>query len=256
MYWRLSLLTGYRIVLLQFACSALFLSLHLLVADIIVCFVEEFSANNAVQVAKHDVIDWTCTRGWLNLPLGLSTEHEIYKASNTLRSYCQVARFNPDKSIPLAILKGAKGLAILTVAKAGVPLAYKLGTGLIGGVLMDFIIVLHDSKALKTFCSRMHFSLGAGWSAAAGLVGRVLERITAFRCPHVSMRAFGGRVGGGRHGSVRTVSFSAFVGVSLEGNVVATRMDTNLRFYGDPYLTTSDILLGMTCLDSDTYSSS
>ena len=36
----------------------------------------------------------------------------------------------------------------------------------------------------------------------------------------------------------------AFVGVSLEGNV-ATRMDTNLRFYGDPFLTTSDILLGM-----------
>lgn len=39
-------------------------------------------------------------------------------------------------------------------------------------------------------------------------------------------------------------STGAFVGVSLEGNVVATRMDTNLRFYGDPYLTTSDILLG------------
>ena len=43
----------------------------------------------------------------------------------------QVARLNPDKSIPLAILKGAKGLAILTVAKAGVLLAYKLGTGLV-----------------------------------------------------------------------------------------------------------------------------
>ncbi|KAL0001590.1 hypothetical protein SO802_015371 [Lithocarpus litseifolius] len=38
---------------------------------------------------------------------------------------------------------------------------------------------------------------------------------------------------------------SAFVGVSLEGNVVATWMNTNLRFYGDSYLTTSDILLGM-----------
>ena len=38
---------------------------------------------------------------------------------------------NPDKSIPLAILKGAKGLASLTVAKAGVLLAYKLGTGLV-----------------------------------------------------------------------------------------------------------------------------
>lgn len=30
----------------------------------------------------------------------------------------------------------------------------------------------------------------------------------------------------------------------MEGNVVATRMDANLQFYGDPYLTTSDILLG------------
>lgn len=48
------------------------------------------SISNAAQVAKHDVMDWTCTRGWLNLPVGLSMEHEIYKASNTLRSYCQV----------------------------------------------------------------------------------------------------------------------------------------------------------------------
>lgn len=39
-------------------------------------------------------------------------------------------------------------------------------------------------------------------------------------------------------------SAGAFVGVSLEGNIVATRMDTNLCFYGDPYLTTADILLG------------
>ncbi|KAB1209519.1 hypothetical protein CJ030_MR6G002446 [Morella rubra] len=216
------------------------------------------SISNAMQVAKHDVIDWTCSRGWLNLPLGLSMEYEIYKASNTLRSYCQVARLNPDKSIPLAVLKGAKGLAILTVAKAGVLVAYKLGTGLvisrrsdgswsapsaivsvglgwgaqIGGELMDFIIVLHDLKAVKTFCSRMHFSLGAGCSAAAGPVGRVLE---------ADLRA-------GDRGSGMCYTYScskgAFVGVSLEGNVVATRMDTNLRFYGDPYLTPSDILLG------------
>ncbi|KAF3968899.1 hypothetical protein CMV_007261 [Castanea mollissima] len=104
---------------------------------------------------------------------------------------------------------------------------------MIGGELMDFIIVLHDSKAVKTFCSRMHFSLGAGCSAAAGPVGRVLE---------ADLRA-------GDRGSGMCYTYScskgAFVGVSLEGNVVATRMDTNLHFYGDPYLTTSDILLGM-----------
>ncbi|GFS38478.1 RING/FYVE/PHD-type zinc finger family protein [Actinidia rufa] len=216
------------------------------------------TVSNAMQAAKHDVMDWTCSRGWMNLPVGLSMEYEIYKSSNTLRSYCQVTRLNPERSIPTAVLKGAKGLAILTVAKAGVLVAYKIGSGLVvarrsdgswsapsavvsvglgwgaqvGGELMDFIIVLHDSKAVKTFCSRMHFSLGAGCSAAAGPVGRVLE---------ADLRA-------GDRGSGMCYTYScskgAFVGVSLEGNIVATRMDTNLRFYGDPYLTTSDILLG------------
>ncbi|GJU33644.1 Ysc84 actin-binding domain-containing protein [Tanacetum coccineum] len=106
--------------------------------------------------------------------------------------------FNSEKNQSNPI---AKGLAILTVAKAGMLLTYKLGTGLVmarradgswsapsaiisaglgwgaqaGGELMDFIIVLHDYKAVKTLCSRMHFSLGAGCSAAAGPVGRVLE---------------------------------------------------------------------------------
>lgn len=40
---------------------------------------------------------------------------------------------------------------------------------------MDLLIVLHDAKAVKTFCSRMHFSLGAGCSVAAGPIGRVVE---------------------------------------------------------------------------------
>ena len=40
---------------------------------------------------------------------------------------------------------------------------------------MDFIIVLHDSKAVKAFCSHVLFSRGAGCSAADGPVGRVLE---------------------------------------------------------------------------------
>ncbi|EER96209.1 hypothetical protein BDA96_02G109400 [Sorghum bicolor] len=216
------------------------------------------SVSNASQTAKHDVMDWTCARGWLNLPIGLTMEHEIYKAANTLSSYSQVARINPEKSIPHAVLSGASGLAILTVAKAGAILTYKLGTGLVvarrsdgswsapsaivsagfgwgaqvGGELMDFIIVLRGPEAVQTFCSRMHFSLGAGVSAAAGPVGRVLE---------ADLRA-----GDKGSGVCYTYSCSkgAFIGVSLEGNLVATRMDANLRFYGDPYLTTSDILTG------------
>ncbi|KAL0908860.1 hypothetical protein M5K25_023371 [Dendrobium thyrsiflorum] len=216
------------------------------------------SISNAVQSAKHDVTDWTCTRAWLNLPMGLSMEHEIYKAANTLRGYSQVARLTPDKSIPQAVLKDAKGLAILTMVKAGTIISYKFGTGLvvsrrsdgtwsapsailsvglgwgaqIGGELMDFIAVLHDSETVKTFCSQMHFSLGAGISAAAGPVGRVLE---------ADLRA-----GDRGRGVCYTYSCSkgAFIGVSMEGNIVFTRMDANLRFYGDPYLTTTDILLG------------
>lgn len=61
------------------------------------------SISNAVQVAKHDVMDWTCARGWLNLPVGLSMEQEIYKSANTLRSYYQVWVFSCCLVSPLQL---------------------------------------------------------------------------------------------------------------------------------------------------------
>ena len=67
----------------------------------------------------------------------------------------QVARSNPERSIPLAILTGAKGLAILTVAKAGALLSYKLGTGL---------VVARRSDGSWSAPSAI-FSLGLGWGA-------------------------------------------------------------------------------------------
>ncbi|XVF35201.1 hypothetical protein REPUB_Repub18cG0125000 [Reevesia pubescens] len=147
-----------------------------------------------------------------------------------------------ERFIPLAVPKKAKELAILTVVKDGVLIAYKLETGLViarrsdgtwfapsaiffvglgcgaqvRGELMDFIIVLYGSKAVKKFCSRMHLSLGAGCSVAPRFVGRVLK---------ADLRA------GNR-------------GFTYNWNIVATRMDTNLR-YGDLYLTIADILLKM-----------
>jgi lipid-binding SYLF domain-containing protein len=45
--------------------------------------------------------------------------------------YGQVAKSNPEKSIPLSVLKSAQGLAILTVVKAGALVSYKVGTGLV-----------------------------------------------------------------------------------------------------------------------------
>ncbi|CAM6025770.1 unnamed protein product [Sphagnum balticum] len=214
--------------------------------------------SNAAQVATHDVTDMSCMRGWLNSPVGLSMEQEIYKATNTVRSYYKIGKLKPERSIPDTVLKGARGLAILTVMKAGMMVTYKLGTGLVvarradgswsapsavasvglgwgaqvGGELTDFIIVLRTAKAVKAFGGRAHLSLGAGMSAAAGPVGRAAE---------ADLRA-----GDGGAAACYTYSCSkgAFVGVSLEYNVVATRTDTNLNFYGDAYLTATDILLG------------
>lgn len=45
--------------------------------------------------------------------------------------YGQVAKSNPEKSIPLAVINSAQGLAVLTVVKAGALVSYKLGTGLV-----------------------------------------------------------------------------------------------------------------------------
>lgn len=43
----------------------------------------------------------------------------------------QIGKLKPERSIPDAVLKGARGLAILTVVKAGMMVTYKIGTGLI-----------------------------------------------------------------------------------------------------------------------------
>lgn len=76
----------------------------------------------------------------------------------------QVARLNPERSIPGAVLKGAKGLAILTVAKAGVLLTYKLGTGL---------VVARRSDGSWSAPSAI-ISAGLGWGA------QVYSKLTVF----------------------------------------------------------------------------
>ncbi|KAK9077444.1 hypothetical protein SSX86_005781 [Deinandra increscens subsp. villosa] len=188
----------------------------------------------------------------------VSRAAQIYKAANTIRGYFKVGSTAPEKSIPESILKQAKGLAILTVAKVGMMVTYNVGTGLVvarredgswsppsaissfgmgwgaqvGGELTDFIIVLRNSDAVRTFGGNAHLSVGAGVSAAAGVVGRAAE---------ADLRA-----GDGGYAACYTYSCSkgAFVGCSLEGSMVTTRAQENRRFYGNPSIKTSDILLG------------
>ncbi|VFQ78934.1 unnamed protein product [Cuscuta campestris] len=87
--------------------------------------------SRAVQLPTHDLTDLSTLRSWLNFPWSQSMEYEIYKATNTLRGCDKVGYMNPDKSIPSAILKQAKGLAILTVAKVGAMFTYNIGIGIV-----------------------------------------------------------------------------------------------------------------------------
>ncbi|KAE8681119.1 hypothetical protein F3Y22_tig00111342pilonHSYRG00180 [Hibiscus syriacus] len=151
--------------------------------------------SRAAQLPTHDLTDLSTLRSWLNFPWGQSMEYEIYKAANTITNYRKVGSLKPEKSIPDAILKQAKGLAILTVAKVGVMVTYNIGTGLVvarrddgsgsppsaitslgaGGEFTDFVIVLGNESAVATFSGNMHLSVGAGSSAAVGIVGRAAE---------------------------------------------------------------------------------
>uniref|UniRef100_A0A2N9IIW4 FYVE-type domain-containing protein n=1 Tax=Fagus sylvatica TaxID=28930 RepID=A0A2N9IIW4_FAGSY len=210
--------------------------------------------SHAAQLPTHDLTDLSTLRSWVNFPWGQSMEYEIYKAANTIRAYNKV----PEKKIPDAILRQAKGLAIITVVKVGMMVTYNIGTGLVvarredgswsppsaistfgvgwgaqaGGELTDFIIVLRTTDAVKTFSGNAHLSIGAGLSAAVGNVGRAAE---------ADLRA-----GDGGYAACYTYSCSkgAFVGCSFEGSIVTTRIKENSRFYGSQSLNALDILLG------------
>ncbi|KAI4332456.1 hypothetical protein L6164_017364 [Bauhinia variegata] len=214
--------------------------------------------SNAAQLPTHDLTDLSTLRSWVNFPWGQCMEYEIYKATNTIKAYDKVCSLKPEKSIPDVILRQAKGLAIITVVKVGMMVTYNIGTGLVvarredgswsppsaistfgvgwgpqaGGELTDFIIVLRTNDVVKTFSGNVHFSLGAGMSAAAGIVGRAVEADV--------------RAGDGGLAACYTYSCSkgAFVGCSLEGSIVTTRTRENSRFYGSQSLTATDILLG------------
>ncbi|RVW83774.1 SH3 domain-containing protein PJ696.02 [Vitis vinifera] len=180
--------------------------------------------SHAAQLPTHDLTDLSTLRSWVNFPWGQSMEYEIYKATNTIQGYNkakelrfrigiqswitaflnvigQVGSLKPEKLIPDAILRQAKGLAILTIVKVGMMVTYRIGTGLVvarkedgswsppsaissfgvgwgaqvGGELTDFIIVLRTNDAVKTFSGNAHLSVGGGLSAAVGIVGRAVE---------------------------------------------------------------------------------
>ena len=158
----------------------------------------------------------------------------------------------PEQSIPAAVLRDAKGLAIMTVTKAGFIFSGRGGTGVvvaragngwsgpsaigtggigfgpqIGGEVTETVMVLNTDAAVKAFSRGGNVQLGADLSVAAGPLGRTAEAgITPVAAVYTYSRSQG-----------------LFAGVSLEGTVIATRNEANAKYYGSP-VTPEQILAG------------
>ena len=158
----------------------------------------------------------------------------------------------PEKGIPPAVMKAARGLAIITVTKAGFIGSARGGSGVVvsrvqngwsgpsaigvGGLgagfqagveVTEFVIVLNTPAAVEAFAKGGNVTLGGNLSAAAGPVGRSAEGSVALQSAMYSYSRTQG----------------LFAGVSLEGTVISTRDDLNEAYYGRR-VTPQDILAG------------
>ena len=158
----------------------------------------------------------------------------------------------PEKAIPQAVLKDARGLAIMTVIKAGFGISGRGGTGVvvartrngwsgpsaigtggagfgfqIGAEVTEFVMVLNTEEAVKAFSRDVNITLGGDISVAAGPIGRHVEAaITPVAAVYTYSRTQG-----------------LFAGISLEGTVIGARNDANAAYYGRP-VTPEEILSG------------
>lgn len=170
------------------------------------------------------------------------------KAAKILASFIKPNQFvGADQVIPPHVLKNAKGLAIITVLKAGFLFSGRAGSGVlvarlpdgswsppsaivtagagvggqIGAELTDFVFILNTKAAVDTFAQMGSVTLGTNISVAAGPLGRNAEA-----------------AGTATLGSVSAVfayskTKGLFAGVSLEGSAIVERREANRKFYGN-----------------------
>jgi SH3 domain-containing YSC84-like protein 1 len=158
----------------------------------------------------------------------------------------------PESAIPPRVMRDAKGLAILTVTKAGFIVSGRGGVGVVvsrtdtgwsgpsaigtGGLgvgfqagvqVSEYVIILNTQEAVNAFAKGSNVTLGGNLSAAIGPIGRSAEAGVA---PQAAIYTY-------------SRSQGIFAGISLEGTVIATRYEANEEYYGKPVFPT-DILTG------------
>jgi len=174
--------------------------------------------------------------------------------SDVEQSAAIIERFEaiPEKGIPPAVIRAARGVAVLTVTKAGFIGSGRGGTGVViartangwsgpsaigtGGIgvgfqagveITEFVIVLNTPAAVEAFAQGGNVTLGGNLSVAAGPVGRSAEGNVAVQAAMYSYSRTQG----------------LFAGISLEGTVIGTRDSVNEGYYGAP-VRPMDILTG------------
>jgi lipid-binding SYLF domain-containing protein len=158
----------------------------------------------------------------------------------------------PEKGIPPAVMRAARGVAILTVTKAGFIGSVRGGRGVVvqrvangwsapsaigtgglgvgfqaGAEISEFVIVLNTPAAVDAFAKQGNVTLGGNLTVAAGPVGRSAE---AGLAPQAAVYTY-------------SRSQGLFAGVSLEGTGISTRDEVNEGYYGRP-VTATEILSG------------
>ncbi|CAI4061102.1 hypothetical protein SKDZ_06G0890 [Saccharomyces kudriavzevii ZP591] len=184
----------------------------------------------------------------INNPIPRNLKSETKKAAKILASFVKPNQvFGADQIIPPDVLKRAKGLAIITILKAGFLFSGRAGSGVIvarlkdgtwsapsaiamagagaGGMvgieLTDFVFILNTQDAVKSFSEFGTITLGGNISVSAGPLGRSAEA------------AASASAGGVAAVFAYSKSKGLFAGVSVEGSAIIERREANRKFYGD-----------------------
>ena len=239
---------------------------------------EELRATNSNAV-RFNTIDPTSFQRLWNSPLAFTLGHEIRKAAYTLNNLLPLPRkmghfitaneqpqqthtmackescssVSPNLGeldgvrIPARLLQMARGIAVMTVAKAGLGFGVEFGTGLVvarlengnwsapsaiglGGVswgalvgaqVSDLLLLLMTDEAVDLFSlPEGAVQLGADVGVAVGPLGRSLEGNFTI-APHQMAPVYS-----------YSLSKGFYAGVSLDGKMIFARDNVNEKFYG------------------------
>ncbi|KAJ3175317.1 hypothetical protein HDU87_006267 [Geranomyces variabilis] len=183
-------------------------------------------------------------RATMHSPLPDDLSADLIKATSILEHFIKGTNQVDSALIPPRVIANAKGIAVITILKAGFLWSGRAGSGIvvaklsnggwsapsaiaaggagfgaqIGAQLTDCVFILNNEAAVKAFSHGGNLTFGGAMSVAAGPKGRQAEAAGAVLnlAPIYSY----------------SKSKGLFAGVSLEGSIIITRNDANRALYG------------------------